>query len=127
MASTIQAPTRWVLREFFQKSSKLVAPAEDLHDESEFNEEELSDDDSDYGNGMYTTRFHPPTYLYSYTLSEEKGKGPSSKEGENRFRQAVLGEKLQTDKESQLAPSHAVGRPFRGQEIALAVATHPHH
>lgn len=79
MASTIQAPTRWVLREFFQKSSKLVVSAEDLHDESEFNEEELSDDDSDYGNGMYTTRFHPPTYLYSYTLSEEKGKGPPVK------------------------------------------------
>ena len=56
-----------------------------------------------------------------------KRERPSSKEGENRFRQAVLGEKLQTDKESQLAPSHAFGRPFRGKEIALAVATHPHH
>jgi hypothetical protein len=47
MAYAIQAPTKWVLH-----SSKGDAQADDLHDESEFNEKELSDEDSEYGNGV---------------------------------------------------------------------------
>jgi len=44
---TIQVPTKWV-----PHSSKGDARADNLHDESEFDEEELSDEDSDYGNGV---------------------------------------------------------------------------
>ena len=46
MAHIIQTPTKWVRR-----SSRVDAQADNLHDESEFSAQELSDEDSDYGNG----------------------------------------------------------------------------
>lgn len=49
MVHTIKVPAKSVRP---GSSSKAEANADDLRDENEFNEEELSDEDSDYGNGM---------------------------------------------------------------------------
>ena len=55
-----------------------------------------------------------------YTSSEEKGQTSSSEEGEKKFWcgacQAIVFEEVQTEKESQPAPSHASRCPFRGNK-----------
>jgi len=45
--------------------ARAVVDAEDLYDGSELSEEELSDEGSDYGSGVWGTRFHSSTSLYS--------------------------------------------------------------
>jgi hypothetical protein len=66
------------------------------------------------------------------TSSEEKRQSPSSKEGEKRVwggaSEAVLYERLQTEKESQHAPSHASGRPFevKKKKFYQWLPTHAH-
>ena len=71
---------------------------------------------------VYTHNFH--------TSSEEKGQTSSSEEGEKKFWcgacQAIVFEEVQTEKESQPAPSHASRCPFRGNKKSFIRITRSH-
>jgi hypothetical protein len=69
--------------------------------------------------GIYTNNF--------FASSKEHGQRTSSEEGEKRFGcGTILSEGLQTEKESQPAPSHASRCPFWGKKHCFTVVFHSH-